>query len=80
MKEGPAFIIHKNKGRKPQHALSDEVKMKIIDLKMSKYQEANFNHFVKLLEKHEGIKVSYSSVYRILTQEGIKSPRKKSRA
>ena len=76
VEEGPAFIIHKNRGRKPQHTLPDEVRMKIVELKQTKYQEANFNHFVELLEEHEDIKVSYTSVHRILTQAGIKSPKK----
>ncbi len=76
VEQGPAFIIHKNRGRKPQHTLPDEVRMKIVELKQTKYQEANFNHFVELLEEHEDIKVSYTSVHRILTQAGIKSPKK----
>jgi len=77
LKEGPAFIIHKNRGRKPKHALSDELKNTIINLKKTeKYKDVNFNHFVDLLMEIENIKVSYSSVYRILTKEGISSPRK----
>jgi len=76
VEQGPAFIIHKNRGRKPQHTLPDEVRMKVVELKQTKYKEANFNHFVELLEEHEGIKVSYASVHRILTQAGIKSPKK----
>lgn len=39
--EGPAFIIHKNRGRKPKHAVSDQTKELIIDLKQTKYKEAN---------------------------------------
>ncbi len=76
LKQGPAFIIHKNRGRKPQHAVLDETRTKIIQLKQSKYAEANFSHFQELLTEHEKIKVSYSTVYRILTNEGIKSPKK----
>ena len=76
VEQGPAFIIHKNRGRKPQHTLPDEVRMKVVELKQTKYKEANFNHFVELLEEHEGIKVSYASVHRTLTQAGIKSPKK----
>ncbi|MGB4470492.1 MAG: ISNCY family transposase, partial [Tepidanaerobacteraceae bacterium] len=75
-KYGPAFIIHKNRGRKPQHSISDELKRKIVELKQSKYQKANFSHFVELLDEIEDIKISYSSVHRILTQAGIKSPKK----
>ena len=74
--EGPAFIIHKNRGRKPKHATSDETKDSIISLKKTKYKEANLKHFQELLDEHEDIKVSYSTVHRILTDAGIKSPKK----
>ena len=77
IEEGPSFIIHKNRGRKPKHATTEEMEYKIIELKKTKYQEANFMHFKELLEEHEDIKVSYSTVYRILTKAGIKSPKKK---
>ena len=76
MKEGPAFIIHKNRGRKPKHATLDETRELIIELKQTKYEEANFNHFQELIEEHEDIQVSYPTVYRILTEAGIKSPKK----
>jgi IS30 family transposase len=33
-------------------------------------------HFSELMEEHENINVSYSTIYRILTKEGIKSPKK----
>lgn len=75
-KEGPAFIIHKNRGRKPKHAILDKTKTEIIKLKQSKYKEANFAHFQELLGEHEDIHVSYPTVYRILSMEGIKSPKK----
>jgi transposase len=73
---GPAFVIHKNRGRKPEHALSDDMKKQIVELKQSKYQEANFCHFQELLEEHEGINFSYPTVYRVLSQAGISSPKK----
>ncbi len=74
LENGPSFIIHKNRGRKPKHAICDELKEQIIELKKTKYKEANFNHFKELLEEHEGIDVSYSTVHRVLTQAGIKRP------
>lgn len=76
VEEGPAFIIHKNRGRKPKHAISDGTRDLIIKLKQTKYKEANFNHFQELIEEHENIQVSYPTVYRILTEAGIKSPKK----
>lgn len=80
MEQGPAFLIHKNTGRKPQHALTDELKTKIISLKQSdKYKNANFKHFMELLEEHEGIAISYSCLHTILTKAGINSPKKRRR-
>ncbi len=32
IEEGPAFIIHKNKGRKPKYATTDDIKNLIIEL------------------------------------------------
>lgn len=79
LEQGDAFVIHKNRGSSPKHAITEELKQKIVLLKNSKYQEANFAHFHELLEKHEDIVLSYPSVYRILTAEGIKSPKKHTR-
>jgi len=77
---GEAFVIHKNRGRKPAHALSDEVKNAVINLKKSeKYSKANFSHFQELLEEYESISLSKPSVYRILVSNGLTSPKKHSK-
>jgi transposase len=77
---GAAALIHKNKGRKPAHAIPDEVKRTIISLKGSdKYKEANFKHFQELLERFENIKISYTPLYKILRDAGIQSPKKRRR-
>jgi transposase len=78
MEEGPAFLIHKNTGRKPMHAISDDLIKKIIELKSHDYyKDANFLHFQELLEKYEDIKISYKPLYSILTGAGFKSPKKR---
>ena len=74
--EGPISIIHKGRGNKPKHATAMGTRDTIIKLKETKYKESNFNHFQELLEEHEDIRISYPTVYRILTQAGIKSPKK----
>jgi len=77
---GEAFVIHKNRGRKPKHALTDEVKNLVVNLKKSeKYSKANFSHFQELLEEFESISLSKPSVYRILVANGLKSPKKHSK-
>ena len=78
LEQGATFVIHKNRGRKPGHAISDSTKDKIVKLKQSEvYQEANFAHFQELIGKYEGISVSYPTVYRALKKAGITSPKKK---
>ena len=73
VEQGAAFIIHKNRGRKPSHAISDATKDKIVELKQSEnYRDANFT-----LKEHEQIQLSYPSVYRALSEAGIVSPKKK---
>ncbi len=75
LNHGPSFLIHKNRGRAPAHAVSDPLCTHIVSLKQTKYPSANFAHFHELLAEMEGIHVSYPTVYRTLTQAGIKSPK-----
>ena len=78
--EGAAFLIHKNTNRKPKHAFVDSLASKITALKQSEpYVSANFMHFQELLERQEGIKISYSALHSVLTSVGIKSPKKRRR-
>jgi len=78
--EGAAFLIHKNTGRKPHHALNEKLIAEIITLKQSEnYKSANFQHFQELLQTHEKIKVSYSALHSLLTDANIKSPKKRRR-
>ncbi|MCL6479894.1 MAG: ISNCY family transposase [Peptococcaceae bacterium] len=73
--QGDAFVIHKNRGRKPQHSVTDDIKKTIIKLREEKYSRANFSHFQELLEEHESIKLSKPTVYRILVSNGFTSPK-----
>ena len=75
LREGKAFFVHGNRGRKPAHALSVDTKKAVVNLYLSKYQNANFTHFTELLERFEGISLSVSAVSGILEDAGIHSPR-----
>lgn len=76
-KKGDVIFLHGNCGKQPISTISTETKSKIVELKKSKkYDEANFTHYTELLEREENIKVSYSTVRRILESKDIKSPRK----
>lgn len=57
--------------------ITDEFKENIKNLKLSDdYCDTNFTHFQELLEERENIKISYTSLYKILTGFGIKSKKK----
>jgi transposase len=75
---GSKELVHKNVGRKPVHALSEELKKKIIDLSQSSlYKGSNDRHLAELLQQYEGIKVSASSIRKILRGVGIAPKRKR---
>jgi transposase len=60
---GEKYFIHGNSGRKPAHALKDEVKNMIADLYRTKYYDATYQHFTELLQEFEDIIVSEAVVF-----------------
>lgn len=70
IKHGNCFI------RQPR-LLTPEFKKKIVDLKSSDdYCDTNFTHFLELLDERENIKLSYTSLYKTLSEANIKSKKK----
>ena len=74
-KDGKAFFIHGNKGRKPSTTIPDSVRHTVVDLYRTKYFGANFQHFTELLAEHEDIHLCVSSVSKILEAHYILSPK-----
>lgn len=72
---GKAFFIHGNRGRKPVSTLPPETRKSIQDLYLTKYAEANHTHYAELLQKHEEINASPSTVRNILMDSGRLSPK-----
>ena len=77
---GMPALAHRNRGRKPKHALTDEVKEKTAALYLAKYQGCNNCHFAELLEELESIQLSPSSVRRILLSKGIRQAKQRRRS
>ena len=74
---GVKSIQHGNRGRKPKNTISNETKKKILELRSSyEYELSNFKHFQEILKERENIDISYSALYNILHNVGIKSPKK----
>ena len=74
---GVKSITHGNRGRKPKNTIPDETIKKILELRSSyEYEISNFKHFQEILKEREDIDISYSALYNILRNAGIKSPKK----
>lgn len=77
---GAAAVVHQNSLRSPSNAIPAETAEQIIALKRSEiFASANFAHFRELLSEFHGIEISYSALYRILSDAGIKSPKTRRR-
>jgi len=72
LQEGAQGLAHKNRGRKPSHTIEQSVKERVTELYRNKYTGSNNCHFSELLEENESLKMSYSSVRRILLTSGLK--------
>jgi len=77
---GAQALAHRNRGRKPKHALSEEIKHQVVELYNTKYHGSNNCHFAELLEEHESLKLSPSSIRRILLENGIKQAKRRKRS
>ena len=72
---GAQAIAHGNRGRKPAHTLADSLKQHVQHLYQGRYFGCNATHFTELLAEHENIRLSVSSVRRILLQGGLRPAR-----
>jgi transposase len=78
--EGPRALVHGNRGRRPAHAASEEVRKRVVALAASTYAGFNHTHLTEMLAKHEDIDLSRATVNRILREAGVVAPRPKRRA
>jgi transposase len=72
---GPAVLVHGNTGRRPWHALSSEVRARVLELARGRYAGLNHQHLTEQLAESEGLVLDRSTVRRILLQAGLGSPR-----
>lgn len=69
--QGPASLAHGNRGRASNRKLGEELRSQVTALAKSTYEGVNACHLVELLEQREGIRVSRSSLQRILKEAGL---------
>jgi len=68
---GIAALAHGNRGRKPKHAVPDDVKTCIVELALEEYRDASYQHMSELLAEHKAISLSAKTIGRILKEAGI---------
>lgn len=75
--EGAAALAHGNRGCSPPNATPAGIREQVISLASDRYQGVNHTHFAELLAEREGIKLSRSTVRRLLTGAGLTSKRRR---
>lgn len=76
-REGPAALVHGNRGRVSARRLADPLRARIIELARTTYDGANDSHLAELLAEHDGIQISRASLQRVLRGAGLASPRRR---
>jgi transposase len=76
---GPAGLVHGNRGRSTAWALPSAMAAQIAALAEGPYAGVNQQHLTELLAEREGIRVSRSSVRRVLLAAGISPSRSRRR-
>lgn len=77
LRDGPAALVHGNRGRRPAHALDPGLRERVAALAENVYAGCNDQHLTELLAEREGIVLSRSSVRRILRAAGRRSPQRR---
>jgi len=72
--DGPAALVHGNRGRRPKHALDPAVATRVVELARTTYAGFNDHHLTEKLAA-EGLSLSRPTVRRLLRAAGQPSPR-----
>lgn len=77
LREGPAGLVHGNRGRVSPRRTADALRERVVELAQGHYEGANDTHLTELLAEHEGIALGRVTVRRILRGAGVASPRRR---
>lgn len=76
-RDGPAALVHGNRGRPSSRRLDPDLAARIVRLARTTYAGTNDCHLAELLAEHEGIDIGRSSLRRLLRGAGQASPRRR---
>ncbi|MDA1272256.1 MAG: ISNCY family transposase [Chloroflexi bacterium] len=78
--EGVAALSHGNRGRAPVHRIPEHLREQAVALARGLYQGLNHHHLQEVLAEREELTLSRSSLWRILTEAKVPSPKRRRRA
>jgi transposase len=76
-REGPAALLHGNRGRRAARRLPEALRSQIVALARGRYAGLNDHHLTEKLSTVEGLPVSRPTVQRVLRAAGQPSPRRR---
>jgi len=76
-REGPAAVVHGNRGRPAPNRVPESLRSQIVALARGRYAGLNDHHLTEKLTAVEGLAVSRATVQRILRAAGVVSPRRR---
>jgi transposase len=76
-RDGPAGLVHGNRGRPPSNRLAAETKARIVELAEGTYAHVNDSHLTELLAEREDIAISRAALRRLLRDTGRAAPRRR---
>jgi transposase len=74
-KKGLAALAHGNRGQQSRRRCAETVRARVLTLARTRYRGCNDCHFTELLAEREDIHLSRPTVYRLLREAGMRSPR-----
>lgn len=63
---GLSALAHKNRGKRPKHAVTDELRAKVITAATGEFSGASCQQISELLEQYKGVSISRRTISRIL--------------
>ena len=73
--EGKKGFIHGNRNRKPSTTIDLDIRNKIVEYYINEYQDANYRHFIQIIQEDFGICISDTTLRKWLLEENIISPK-----
>ena len=74
-RDGPAGLIHGNRGRTPANRLDDGQRARLVELATTTYAGVNHTHLAELLAEREGIAIAPRTLRRILAEAAVRPTR-----